>query len=73
MPVLPYLAAGARWPKPRIPEKCNALLHLRRVRAFALDISENIIEEGKPDGLFRRVGGRCEELYSRYTERFRVR
>ena len=54
-------------------KKYDALLHLRRVKAFALDISENISEEGNPNGLFRRVGGRCEELYPRYTERFRVR
>jgi len=54
-------------------KKYDALLHLRRVKAFALDISENISEEGKPNGLFRRVGGRRKDLYSRYTERCRVR
>ena len=54
-------------------KKYDALLHLRRVKAFALDISENISEEGKPNGPFRRVGGRREDLYSRYTELCKVR
>ena len=72
--MLPYLAAGASWPKLRIPEKIRRPAALETGQGLrSRYLSENISDEGNPNGLVRRVGGRRENLYPRYTERCRVR